>query len=111
MNRYDDEEIRSKLWLITQCIAELREHLAPNYTSRAYELLINDFNAKEITALDKYFTDCLRSDTIPTKSEFIERVKVITNNNPINEATAEKILLAYQKEELFLKVVGGILNS
>ncbi len=111
MSKYNEEELQSKLWLITQCIAELREHISQDYKSRAYELLILNFSAQEIKSLDEYLFECVKTDIIPNKNEFIEKVIEITNGMPFNEGSAERLLLAYQHEELFLKVVNGILDT
>jgi hypothetical protein len=111
MKNYNEEEHESKLWLITQCLAELREYISPEYKSRAYELLMLNFSAKEIKLLDEYFFECIKTDIFPNKKEFIEKVIEITNGLPFNEATADRLLLAYQHEELFLKVVNKILES
>jgi hypothetical protein len=111
LKKYNDEDLESKLWLITQCLAEMREYISPEYTSRAYELLMLNFSAKEIKLLDEYLFECIKTDILPNKNEFIEKVIEITNGLPFNEASADRLLLAYQREELFLKVVDKILES
>jgi hypothetical protein len=111
LKKYSDEELESKLWLITQCLAEMREYISPEYKSRAYELLMLNFSAKEIKLLDEYLFECIKTDISPKKNEFIEKVIEITNGLPFNEASADRLLLAYQNEELFLKVVNKILES
>ena len=112
MGRYrDEEEIDFKLSLITHCIAELYEHISPNYKSRSYELLIMNFSANEVKLIDKYFTECLRSNYTPTLEEFRQKIIEITNGFPFNKESAVRLLVAYQHEELFLKIVDGILKS
>lgn len=111
MIKCDEEELQSKIWLITQCLTELREYISPDYKSRAYELLMLNFSAKEIELLDRYFGECLKNDVALTKNEFREKVIEIRNGMPFNEGTAESLLLAYQHEGLFLKVVDQILKT
>lgn len=74
MNKYNDEELESKLWLLTQCLAELREYISPDYKSRAYELLMLNFSSIEIKLLDEYLMECLKTEVIPTKIEFKEKI-------------------------------------
>ncbi|MGE8081403.1 hypothetical protein [Peribacillus loiseleuriae] len=109
--KYEHEEIEFKFWLLTQSLAELREYISPDYKSRAYELLMLNFSKKEINAIDSYFVECLKTAYTPSKDEFRNKVIEITNGLPFNEESANRLLLAYQHEELFLKPVTDILNS
>ncbi|WP_121614227.1 hypothetical protein [Mesobacillus foraminis] len=104
MNKYNEEELQSKLWLITQCIAELRENISPDYKSRAYELLMLNFSAKEIKLLDEYLFECLKTDVVPTINQFREKVIDITNGMPFNEGSALRLLLAINTKNFFLKL-------
>ena len=109
--KYDHEEIEFKFWLLTQSLAELREYISPDYKSRAYELLIQNFSKKDVNAIDSFFVECLKTSYKPTKEEFRNKVREITHGLPFNEESANKLLLAYQHEELFLTIVTDILNS
>ena len=94
------EDIESKLALMTHCIAELHELINTEYKSRAFELLMNGFNAREIELIDKYFAECLRNEVAPTFNDFRETVIKITSNKPFTVGSAEKLLLAYKHENI-----------
>lgn len=105
------EDIESKIALMTHCIAELHELINTEYKSRTYELLMNGFNAREIELIDQYFSECLRNQEAPTFKDFRETVIRITNNQPFTIGSAEKLLLAYKHENLFLEVINHILKT
>jgi hypothetical protein len=105
------EDIESKIALITYCISELHEIINTEYKSRAYELLINGFNSREIELIDQYFSECLRNQVAPSFNDFRETVIRITNNQPFTIGSAEKLLLAYKHENLFINVVNKILKN
>ncbi|MFC6039990.1 hypothetical protein ACFPYN_11215 [Paenisporosarcina macmurdoensis] len=105
------EDIESKIALITYCISELHEIINTEYKSRAYELLMNGFNSREIELIDQYFSECLRNQVAPSFNDFRETVIRITNNQPFTIGSAEKLLLAYKHENLFINVVNKILKN